>query len=64
LSAEVIKNRLRIFVVDTGHGIANAVTANTMPLDIEKAKAAGFAEYLAKPLDIEKFVATINHYLV
>jgi len=32
-----------------------AITANAMPRDIERGGAAGFAEYLTKPLDVERF---------
>ena len=36
-----------------------AVTANAMPKDIERGKAAGFKEYLTKPLDLSRFMACL-----
>jgi signal transduction histidine kinase/CheY-like chemotaxis protein len=40
-----------------------AVTANAMSRDIERGRAAGFTDYLTKPLDIEQFLKTIDRYL-
>jgi len=40
-----------------------AISANAMPKDIEKGLAAGFNEYITKPLDIKKFLITIDEYL-
>lgn len=40
-----------------------AITANAMPRDIEQGKAAGFADYLTKPLDIAKFNAVLEDLL-
>lgn len=40
-----------------------AVTANAMPSDLERGKAAGFADYLTKPLNIVQFHAVIDRYL-
>jgi signal transduction histidine kinase/ActR/RegA family two-component response regulator len=40
-----------------------AVTANAMPRDLERGRAAGFADYLSKPLDIDHFHATIDRWL-
>ncbi|MBE9525503.1 MAG: response regulator [Proteobacteria bacterium] len=40
-----------------------AVTANAMILDVEQGKAAGFSDYLTKPLNIEKFISTVDQYL-
>ena len=40
-----------------------AVTANVLPHDIERGKAAGFANYLTKPLNVETFLNTIDRYL-
>ena len=40
-----------------------AVTANAMPRDIFKGKQAGFTEYVTKPIDVEKFLAVIDHNL-
>jgi len=40
-----------------------AITANAMPRDIERGMAAGFVEYLTKPLDVMKFHAMIDRLL-
>ena len=40
-----------------------AVTANAMDRDIERGMAAGFVDYLTKPLNIEQFLKTIELYL-
>lgn len=40
-----------------------AVTANAMPKDIKRGKAAGFSDYLTKPLNISRFLSTVNKYL-
>ena len=40
-----------------------AVTANAMDRDIEHGMAAGFVDYLTKPLNIEQFLKTIELYL-
>lgn len=40
-----------------------AVTANAMPRDIERGRAAGFVEYLTKPIDLGLFLATIDRCL-
>ena len=37
-----------------------AVTANAMPRDIERGKAAGFVDYITKPLDAAEFLKTID----
>jgi len=41
-----------------------AVTANAMPRDIERGIAAGFSEYLTKPIDVVKFHALLDKLLV
>jgi PAS domain S-box-containing protein len=41
-----------------------AVTANAMPRDIEHGHAAGFIDYLTKPLDVGHFLRTIDHFLL
>jgi PAS domain S-box-containing protein len=41
-----------------------AVTANAMPRDIENGRAAGFIEYLTKPLDVGHFLKSIDHFLI
>ena len=40
-----------------------AISANAMPKDIERGKAAGFAEYLTKPIDLPRFLAIIDGQL-
>jgi PAS domain S-box-containing protein len=40
-----------------------AVSANAMPRDLERAKAAGFAAYLTKPLDIAGLLALVEQTL-
>lgn len=40
-----------------------AVSANAMPHDIERGITAGFAEYLTKPLDIGRFLASVDAHL-
>jgi len=42
---------------------AIAVTAAAMPSDVAKGKAAGFADYVTKPLDIGKFLATLRAHI-
>jgi CheY-like chemotaxis protein len=40
-----------------------AVTANAMARDIARGKAAGFTDYLTKPLDVERFHAVVEDCL-
>lgn len=40
-----------------------AVTANAMPGDVERGRAAGFAHYLTKPFDVGHFIATVTQTL-
>lgn len=40
-----------------------AVSANAMPRDIARGKAAEFNDYLTKPLDIAQFIKTLERYL-
>lgn len=40
-----------------------AVTANAMPKDLERGEAAGFVEYLTKPLDVPHFLQTVKSLL-
>ena len=40
-----------------------AVTANAMTKDIERGRAAGFTDYLTKPIDIPVFLATVDRLL-
>ena len=41
-----------------------AISANAMPEDIDKAKEAGFNEYLTKPVDMDRLFETIDEYLI
>lgn len=40
-----------------------AITANAMPRDIERGLRAGFSAYLTKPLNVDEFLETVDHYL-
>ncbi|MFZ5466301.1 MAG: PAS domain S-box protein [Pseudomonadota bacterium] len=40
-----------------------AITANAMPRDIERGLAAGFADYLTKPIDVPGFLAVLDRHL-
>jgi CheY-like chemotaxis protein len=40
-----------------------AVSANAMPRDLERARAAGFAAYLTKPLDIDRLLQLLDETL-
>ncbi|MBP6900597.1 MAG: response regulator [Burkholderiaceae bacterium] len=40
-----------------------AVSANAMPKDLERAKAAGFAGYVTKPLDVRELLARVDSLL-
>jgi CheY-like chemotaxis protein len=37
-----------------------AISANAMPNDLARGKAAGFLEYLTKPLDVDKLLRVID----
>ncbi len=41
-----------------------ALTANAMPRDAARGRAAGFADYLTKPLDVAQFLQTVERYLM
>jgi PAS domain S-box-containing protein len=41
-----------------------AITANAMPSDITRGKAAGFDAYLTKPLNIQEFYQVVDKYLM
>jgi hypothetical protein len=36
------------------------VTALAMPADIERGLAAGFYDYITKPIDLARFLATVD----
>lgn len=40
-----------------------AITANAMPRDLERGRAAGFFDYLTKPLDIERLLDAVDRGL-
>jgi PAS domain S-box-containing protein len=40
-----------------------AVSANAMPGDVEHGLAAGFVEYLTKPLDMQRLIIAVEHAL-
>jgi CheY-like chemotaxis protein len=40
-----------------------AVTANALPGDVERGRAAGFVDYLVKPLDLAAVLAAVNRAL-
>jgi PAS domain S-box-containing protein len=40
-----------------------AVSANAMPADRERAAAAGFAEYVTKPIDLELLLTVVDRWL-
>jgi PAS domain S-box-containing protein len=39
------------------------ISANAMPKDIQRARAAGFADYLTKPLDVGAFLKVVDAHL-
>ena len=39
------------------------ISANAMAGDVERAAAAGFSEYLTKPLDVGQFLAVVDRFL-
>ncbi len=41
-----------------------AITANAMPRDIERGRAAGFSEYLTKPIDVPSFFGMLDRCLL
>jgi len=40
-----------------------AISANAMPRDIEKAKQAGFNQYITKPINVELLLQTVNEQM-
>ena len=53
---------MKILAVDhtTAHIPVVALSANAMPRDIEKGLEAGFFRYLAKPINVDKFLDTLD----
>ena len=47
----------------TAHVPVLALTANAMPNDVQRGKAAGFAAYLTKPLNMALFISIVNTLL-
>jgi len=45
---------------DTAHIPVIAVSANAMPLDIERGQKAGFFRYLTKPIKVNEFMEALN----
>jgi len=41
-----------------------AVSANAMPKDLARGKAAGFAEYLTKPLDVDRLLQVVDDVII
>jgi len=41
-----------------------AITANAMPRDIERGIAAGFVDYLTKPINVEQFLETVRNRIL
>lgn len=48
----------------TAHIPILAVSANVMPKDVARGKAAGFADYITKPINVPEFLATVDRFLV
>lgn len=40
-----------------------AISANAMPEDLARGRAAGFVEYLTKPLDVKRFLEVIDRHM-
>lgn len=47
----------------TRHIPVVALSANALPADVERGLAAGFADYLTKPLDFTRLYAVLEHHL-
>ena len=47
----------------TRHIPVVALSANALPADVERGLAAGFADYLTKPLDFSRLYAVLEHHL-
>ena len=40
-----------------------AISANAMPSDVERGRAAGFADYLTKPIELSRLLAAVDRLL-
>ncbi len=40
-----------------------ALTADAMPIDVERGKQAGFVDYLIKPIQTERLIEAVNDAL-
>ncbi len=55
---EVLKSKAEL-----SHIPVVAISANAMPRDIRRAEAAGFSEYLTKPLEVARFHEVLDRFL-
>ena len=40
-----------------------AISANAMPKDVERGRAAGFVAYMTKPIDVTELLRTVTRLL-
>ncbi|MDX1810936.1 MAG: response regulator, partial [Gammaproteobacteria bacterium] len=40
-----------------------ALSANAMPIDIQKGRDEGFDDYITKPIEVKKLLTVLNEYL-
>jgi PAS domain S-box-containing protein len=57
-----VQRRLRSDPATRGIPVV-AVSANAMPADLAEAEAAGFADYITKPLDLQRLLAVVDRVL-
>jgi CheY-like chemotaxis protein len=57
-----VQRRLRRDPATSGIPVV-AVSANAMPADLAAAEAAGFADYITKPLDLRRLLAVVDGIL-